>query len=202
MDQARAPSPGGGADHDTTLAVGPRVRALRKRHRLRLCDLAERAGCSESLLSRIENGLVTPSLTTLHRICQALHVNVAALTDPQEARVCTIYGPNDRPRTAHGPAGEGDGSLCETLIPFSTTRALEGLLLELPGGGTMCGPFAHEGEEVGYVLEGALELVVDGQRHVLPQGHSFFFSSDLPHSYRAHGAAKCRILWINTPPTF
>ena len=195
----------GAPDPEANLAppsVGPRVRHLRKAHRLRLKDLAERAGCSESLLSRVENGLVTPSLTTLHRICQALHVNVSALMDPQEEKICTTFGPTDRPRTSHGPAGEGDGSLCETLTPFASDGLLEGLLLELPAGGAMCGPFSHEGEEVGYVLEGELELFVEGERHQLPVGHSFFFTSTRTHNYRAYGPRKCRILWINTPPTF
>jgi DNA-binding XRE family transcriptional regulator len=187
---------------DRPIPIGPRVRHLRQLKGLRLKDLAGLAGCSESLVSRIENDLVTPSLSTIHRICKALGVNVSALVDPVEQRVCTTYGPHDRPRTSHGPAGEGDGSMCETLTPFGAERMLEGLLLDLPGGGPLCGPFEHAGEEVGYVLEGELELIVEGERHQLPVGHSFFFSSSRPHSYRAHGAKTCRVLWINTPPTF
>ncbi len=66
----------------------------------------------------------------------------------------------------------------------------------------MCGPFEHEGEEVGYVLEGELQLVVDGMTHAIKQGGSFFFRSDLPHSYGAKGRQNCRVIWINTPPTF
>lgn len=192
----------GGAGGGRPIPIGPRVRHLRQLKGLRLKDLAVAAGCSESLLSRIENDLVTPSLSTIHRICKALAVNVSALVDPVEQRVCTTYGPDDRPRTSHGRAGEGDGSLCETLTPFGAERMLEGLLLELPGGGPLCGPFEHAGEEIGYVLEGELELFVEGERHQLPAGHSFFFSSSRPHSYRAHGPRSCRVLWINTPPTF
>jgi transcriptional regulator with XRE-family HTH domain len=188
--------------HDEELPnVGPRVRYLRRMHRLRLKDLAAAAGCSESLLSRIENSLVVPSLTTLHRLSKALNVNVAALIDPKEEEVCTIYGPNDRPRLARVEA-EGDGSTAEILTPFNEHRQLEGLLLEMPAGGLMCGPFQHAGEEVGYVLSGELELVVEGEHYLVPTGHSFFFLSDRIHSYRAAGDENCRVIWINTPPTF
>lgn len=200
QDGASGPAVAG--EPERLISIGPRVRHLRQLQGLRLKDLAARAGCSESLVSRIENDLVTPSLSTLHRICKALSVSVSALVDPVEQRVCTTYGPHDRPRTSHGPAGEGDRSLCETLTPFGAERMLEGLLLDLPGGGPLCGPFEHAGEEVGYVLEGELELFVEGERHRLPVGHSFFFNSSRPHSYRAHGPRSCRVLWINTPPTF
>ncbi|MFM9859455.1 cupin domain-containing protein [Pseudoxanthobacter sp. M-2] len=183
-------------------AVGPRVRYLRRMHRLRLKDLAAAAGCSESLLSRIENSLVVPSLSTLHRLCKALNVNVAALLDPKEDEICTIYGPNDRPRYTRNAAEEGDGSTAEILTPFTQHRQLEGLLLEMPAGGPMCGPFQHAGEEVGYVLTGELELVVEGEQYRVPTGYSFFFLSDRIHSYRAAGDENCRVIWINTPPTF
>lgn len=183
-------------------AVGPRVRLLRRLRRLRLKDLADKAGCSESLLSRIENGLVVPSLTTLHRICRALDVNIAALMEQEPERIVVAYGPENRPRYTRGRAGEGDGSTAEILIPFAEDRRLEGLLLELPAQGPICGPFRHAGEEVGFVLSGELELIVEDERHLLPSGHSFYFASDRPHSYRAAGGENCRILWINTPPTF
>ncbi|QIB35575.1 helix-turn-helix domain-containing protein [Ancylobacter pratisalsi] len=182
-------------------AVGPRVRYLRRLHRLRLKDLAAMAGCSESLLSRIENALVVPSLSTLHRLSKALNVNVAALIDPKEEQICTIYGPNNRPRYTRA-AEEGDGSTAEILTPFAEHRQLEGLLLEMPAHGPMCGPFQHAGEEVGYILSGELELHVEGEHYRVQTGYSFFFQSDRIHSYRASGNENCRVIWVNTPPTF
>ncbi len=175
---------------------------FRKMQRLRLLDLAERAECSESLLSRIETGRVLPSLTTLHRLSQALRVNVAVLLEDAEDRVCTVYAPDARPRTAHGDPAEGDGSIAESLVPYAAGRRLEALIVELPPGGALCGPFNHDGEEVGLVLDGSLELIVDGTPYLVPVGSSFYFSSDHTHSYRAASDATCRVVWINTPPTF
>ena len=183
-------------------ALGRRLRSFRKLRKLRLKDLAGEAGCSESLLSRIENGLVMPSLTTLHRVARALGVSVAALLMPPEEDGCIVYGPGERPRYLRAEATEGDGSIADSLIPFAESRRLEGLLIHLPAGGPLCGPFQHEGEEVGYVLRGRLELVVDERPHAVGTGDSFFFSSERPHSYRALGDEDCLALWINTPPSF
>ena len=182
--------------------IGARVRSLRKQQRRRLKDLAIEAGCSESLLSRIENGLVEPSLTTLHKLSRALQVNVAALMEPRRDRTCIVFSPQDRPVTSHSRDAEGDGSSAESLIPCADSHRLEALVVSLPPNGGLCGPFVHDGEEVGLVLEGELELIVDEEIHRVPAASSFFLHSDRPHSYRAVGAVVCRVVWINTPPTF
>ena len=164
--------------------------------------MADLAGCSESLLSRVENGLASPSLSTLHRLAKALGVNVAVLVDPSHDAACTIYSPQQRPRTSVGDAPEGDGSTAESLAPYAENRQLEAMIVSLPPGGPLCGPFVHQGEEVGLVLDGELELIVDGEAHRVPAQSSFFLHSDRPHSYRSLGATACRVVWVNTPPTF
>ena len=189
-------------DLDDLKALGRRIRFFRKLNKLRLKDLAQAAGCSESLLSRVENGIVMPSLTTLHRLARALGINVAALLTPPDDESCVVYGPGERPRYSRSEAEEGDGSTADSLIPFAESRLLEGLMINLPADGPLCGPFKHDGEEVGYVLDGVLELLVEGEIYEVRTGHSFFFSSERPHSYRASGETACRVLWINTPPTF
>ena len=187
---------------DALRTIGRRIRAFRKLQRRRLLDLAEQAGCSESLLSRIENGRIMPSLTTLHRLSQALGVNVAALVDDRQDLVCVVFRPEDRPRTAHSENAEGDGSSAESLVPYSEDRQLQASVVHLPPGGALCGPFSHEGEEVGLVLDGELELTVDGEVHRVAKGSSFFFGSEHKHSYRAVSPSGCRVVWVNTPPTF
>jgi quercetin dioxygenase-like cupin family protein len=64
------------------------------------------------------------------------------------------------------------------------------------------GMIQHEGEEMGYVLEGTLELNVAGIAYEIQANSSFFFPSHLPHGYRNIGSVSASIVWINTPPTF
>lgn len=184
------------------LALGLRLRSLRRSRRLTLKALATQADCSESLLSRVENGHVVPSLTTLHRLCQALGINVGALLDAPREATCVVRGPGDRPSHVRDEAEEGDGSIAQSLIPFAPGRQLEGLIVSLPADGRWCGPFVHEGEEVGFVLSGTLELIVAGETYLVPEGSSFFFLSSHEHHYRAAERAPCRALWVNTPPNF
>jgi transcriptional regulator with XRE-family HTH domain len=201
--QAAAPKPRAAAVTELPLpALGRRLRYFRRIKQMTLNELAEAAGCSGSLLSRVENDLVTPSLTTLHRLCTALGISVAALMAEAEERPCVVFAPGERPNQGRVEAIEGDGSVAESLVPPANSRQLEGFVITLAANRRMCGPFEHEGEEVGFVLEGELHLIVDGQSYAIKQGGSFFFRSDLPHSYGAKGRQNCRVIWINTPPTF
>jgi len=182
--------------------IGSRLRHARLVNGMRLKDLAERAGCSESLVSKIENDRAVPSLTTLHRLCQSLNTTVSALLAREPMRPWTIARGADRPSIAHTEAGTGEGVNAEILVPQVEGLLLQGFLVIIEPGGHSGGDLQHIGEEAGYVVEGQLELVIDGHRHVLEAGDSFHFPSDLPHAYRNPGRATLKVVWINTPPSF
>ena len=182
--------------------IGLRLRHERRARKMRLKDLAEMSECSESLLSRIENNIIIPSLTTLHRLCKTLEISVPELLSPQDDASCVVYRQGERPRYASKGPVEGDGTMAEVLVPFGDGRMLEGHIWHVPANGNWCGPYQHVGEETGYVLDGALELKVNNDTHIIGAGDNFFFKSDLSHSFRCYGSLDCRIVWINTPPTF
>jgi transcriptional regulator with XRE-family HTH domain len=165
---------------------------------LTLKAVAERVGCSVSLLSKIESGKTTPSLNMLHRIVASLHTTVSALfADGEESRKIVTRG-SERPSFVIDQAG----SRIERLIPYDRRHLLVGTLHILAPGGGSEGAMSHEGEEVGLVVSGKLELTVDNQVFLLAAGDSFVFRSELPHAYRNPGRAKTRVVWVSTPPTF
>lgn len=191
---------GSSTESDST-SLGRTLRHVRRLKNLRLRDVAERAGCSESLLSKIENGKAAPSLQTLHRVTEALGTTVAACFSDQDAEPLTVYRAGQRPTiklgTPHSALGQPS---LERLTPYATGRALNANLHVVPPGAGSEGMLKHAGEEVGFVLEGLIELSVDGQAVVVAAGGSFFFQSSLPHSYRNVGTEIARIVWVNTPP--
>ena len=60
-------------------------------------------------------------------------------------------------------------------------------------------PITHQGETVGYVVQGRLELSIEATQYVLQAGDSFFFRNHLTSSYRNPGPREARVLWVNTP---
>ena len=184
------------------LHIGARLRHARLMHCLRLREVAERAGCSESMLSKIENERAVPSLTTLHRLCKALGVNISQLMSEAPVRAWTIMRPADRPVIGHRQVPDGEGTKAEVLVPAADGRLLQGFIVVIEPGGHSGGTLQHKGEEVGYVIEGTLQLTIEGESHLLAAGNSFHFASDLPHSYGNPGTVPMRAVWINTPPSF
>lgn len=184
------------------LRVGMRLKHARKVMGLRLRELADRVGCSESFLSKVENDKVNPSLQMLHRIVTELDLTIGEILSQDIEENQVVMRSGERPTIRMVPSRQTEGTHLEWLVPPGDSRLLAGAIHSVnPGGGSL-GTIVHEGEEMGYLLEGELELAVDGEVYRLKAGDSFFFRSDLPHGYRNPGTAPARILWVNTPSTF
>jgi len=120
--------------------IGARLRHARLLNQLRLKDVAEKAGCSESMLSKIENERAVPSLTTLHRLCKSLNLSVSSLFNSETVEPWTIMRPDQRRTIGHAKAAGSEGVLAEVLIPSAEGRLLEGFLVVIEPGGTPTAP--------------------------------------------------------------
>jgi len=96
----------------------------------------------------------------------------------------------------------GGGIALERLVLAQRGGLLQANIHIVQPGVETDGQIVHAGEEVGYLLEGTLELLLGEKRHLLQAGDAFTFSSQVPHGYRNPGSTVARILWVNTPATF
>ncbi len=185
---------------DATGQLGDKLRHLRRKSGLTLKQLGELTGCSESMLSKAERGHVVPSLDLLSRIAMQLGTSVAGLFVEAPERSCFVYKEGERPKLELGSAAHQGHTLLERLIPYAQGRQLNANLHVVPPGGGSAGVLSHDGEEVGFVIEGYIEITVDSETHLVGPGGSFFFHSELPHRYRNIGTTTARIVWVNSPP--
>ena len=184
-------------DATTAERLSRRLRMARHRRGLTLKALADAAGCSESLLSKIENGKAFPSLPTLDRLSRALEAGIGWLLDERGA-IEPVGPPTGKaakaPATRRGAAEPAAGAA-------SPDPVLQCRILHVEAGATSAGEPEHAGEEAGYLVGGQLELVVGGRVHVLKAGDIFSFRSDQPHSLRNVGVERASVFWVNaTPP--
>jgi transcriptional regulator with XRE-family HTH domain len=191
------PAPGNG-DKRPEYKLGAKVKEARLAANMKLRELAERCGLSESLLSRIENDKTTPSISSLHDVSVALGINLSWFFDEdRHKRSPVVLRKGERQVIQY----RTDGSTIESFVPFGGTHLLQGFLLIVEPGGKSVGSLDHAGEEVGYMLGGELELTVNGSVYRLKPGDSFNFRSEEPHSYRNPGRKRALLVWVNTPPT-
>jgi len=182
--------------------LGVRLRLARQTRGMTLKALADAAGCSESLLSKVENGKASPSLPMLHKLVEVLETNIGWMFEEVDGEEGIVFRKGARPLIALDPLRRGEGISLERVIPYSPGHMLQCNIHHIEKDGESAGPIQHAGEEVGYVLAGEVELVIDGRSFRLAAGDAFVFRSELPHHYRNLGEARASIFWVNTPPTF
>jgi transcriptional regulator with XRE-family HTH domain len=183
-------------------SVGLRLRALRKTRDLSLQVLADRLDVSIGHLSQVERGLSTASLKLLAGAADALGVGIADLfsgtTDVAEAETGIVVVRQDgRARLGLWQAG-----ITKELLtaPRGASRLNLFMVRIEPGGTTGEEDYVHGGEEAGFVLEGSLELHVEGRQWRLEPGDSFRFASDRPHRFGNPGTTTTLVLWVNVTP--
>lgn len=179
-----------------------RLKLARQTRGLTLKALSERADCSESLLSKIENGKASPSLPMLHRLVEVLETNIGWMFEETDGEEGIVFRRGERPLITLDPLRRGEGISLERVIPYSPGHLLQCNIHHIEEDGESAGPIEHVGEEVGYIIEGEVELIVAERVFQLRQGDAFVFNSELPHHYRNMGKGKASIFWVNTPPTF
>ena len=175
---------------------------LRMLRALTLKELASAAGWSESMLSKVERGLATPSLSALHKLAGVLGSNVAELTAPHPHPPSPIQKAGERPRITFGAAEGHVGISLERLVLPQPGLMLQADIHILAPNESSEQQISHIGEELGYVLCGHVELSLGEDTYQLGPHDSFHFRSELPHAYRNVGDTEARIIWVNTPPTF
>jgi transcriptional regulator with XRE-family HTH domain len=187
-DKARATDPGvassAGTDALDPAVIGARVKALREASDLSLRDLAARSGVSAPMLSQVERGETSPTLTVAARIAAGLELRLSQLLRLDESGSVTVVRASQRQRGGNARRGHR----FEVM-----TAAQPGQRAELsrhtlaPGGATGAAddPPMHEpgSRETALVERGSLVLVCDGQRHDLGEGDCVTFDADLPHHF-------------------
>jgi transcriptional regulator with XRE-family HTH domain len=179
-----------------TVSVGPRIRALREAGGLSLRDLSERSGVSAPMLSQVERGETSPTLSVAGRIASGLDLSLSQLLRLDESGAVSTVRAGDAK-----PTHERAGHRTEVLTP-----ALPGQRAELsrhilqPGAATgdADDPPLHEpgAREIAHVEVGTLALVVDGERHELGSGDTVTFDADLPHHFENPGPDEATFLAV------
>jgi transcriptional regulator with XRE-family HTH domain len=162
-------------------AIGAQVRALRKRQDMTVAELAGQAGLSAGMLSKVENGAISPSLSTLQSLAAALNVPLTSFFSDFEQR-------HD---VTHVKAGEGltierrgtkSGHQYQLLgHPFPGDFAYEPYYITLTKEAEAYSSFRHEGMEFIYILEGEVGYRHGHEVYHLTPGDSLFFNANTAH---------------------
>jgi transcriptional regulator with XRE-family HTH domain len=183
----------GAAEHTLEQAIGHQVRHHRKHAGLTVAELAVAAQISPGMLSKIENGQISPSLSTLQMLAAALNVPLTALFASFEQRRDCSYvksGEGVVIRRRGTKVGHQYQLLGHSL---DGDVVVEPYLITLSDDAVPYTGFQHEGVEFIIMLTGEIEYAHADRSHLLSPGDAILFDSAAPH-----GPARL----IKTPMTY
>jgi XRE family transcriptional regulator, regulator of sulfur utilization len=162
---------------------------------LSLRDLAGRSEVSAPMLSQVERGETSPTLSIAGRIASGLDLTLSQLLRLDEDEHVVVIRARDRRGRRRG------GHSLEELTPPLPGQRADVSMHELKPGASTGGPDdppLHEpgARETAVVLKGRPTLVIDGERHELTEGDSVTFDADLPHHFENTGGAEARFVAV------
>ena len=178
------------------MKIGERIRNLRQMSNLTQEELAARANLTKGFISQVERDLTSISLDSLFQILGALDENISDFfREASQEKI--VYREKDRV-----PIEKERIQRFELLVPGSTNRRLEPVLLTLKQGQATPKEKPHEGEEFGFVLQGRVSLQFGREIMKLKKGECFYFWSEKVHWLQNKSSRNAVVLWITSPPYF
>jgi XRE family transcriptional regulator, regulator of sulfur utilization len=177
--------------------VGARVKALRESSGLSLRELAARSGVSAPMLSQVERGETSPTLTVAARIAAGLELRLSQLLRLDEGGSVTVVRAGQRRRG--GSARRGHRFEVMTAAqPGQRAELSRHTLAAGASTGAPDDPPMHEpgSRETALGERGSLVLVCDGQRHELREGDCVTFDADLPHHFENSTRSEAAFLAV------
>ncbi|GGA91251.1 helix-turn-helix domain-containing protein [Ornithinibacillus halotolerans] len=177
--------------------IGIKIRELRTEKNMSLKELAELSNCTPSFISQIERDVANPSINTLKKISEVLRVPlVSFFEEPTQQREDFIVKKGDRIKL-HSPSEKSEVYL---LSPSHIKKDIEMHMIIIEPGGRSDQLYVNETEEVGYILEGELTLLLGDESYEVEAGDSIYFPGSLPHGWVNESNARAVTLWAASPP--
>lgn len=180
---------------DTQTDIGTQLRNRRKALGLTMQQVADAAGLSAGFISQVERGLTAPSLSSLASLATVLEAHISDFLTQPAADIKTrqtnraTYSVPGSQLAYERVSSSFDGSVLHSVI-----------MHEQPG--QRSEPISHVGEEMFYIIAGAVTIELEGEVFVLSQGDSFHFDSRRVHSGWNHTTEVATILWCGTLDIF
>ncbi len=183
---------------DIVVNIGEKIRKLRKKNNFSIQKLAEKSGVSPAGIHKIETSGMTPTITTLMKIANALEKKVSFFIEENDQLGDVELIKVDKRKRFFTSR---HGIKVENLVGRLANPILEAGLATIEAGGNSGDDLmTHRGEELIYVLEGKMEVCVKEKIYLLEEGDSLHFKSDAQHSWRNAHEKKTQYFWALTAP--
>ncbi|MDW8563606.1 helix-turn-helix domain-containing protein [Staphylococcus shinii] len=186
---------------DNEIQIGQKLRNIRKEKKITINKLAKDTGFTPSFISQFERGLTSASISTLKKITDALSMNLTMLLNEDEelqySPFTYIVRKGEYKKLAYPDEKSTDYMITRDKAHY------EVIYSEIKPGGDSGETLSHNSiEETITILQGLMEIKINGETYNLDVGDSISFCSQHPHSWKNIGDNTLKIIWVVYPPTY
>lgn len=172
--------------------LGEKIKSIRKGKGIKIKQLSSRSGLTESSISMIENGKISPSITTINKIAMALGVHPIEFFEIERHKRWTVTRKNERERLKISAE-----NIMEYLSKEKTNDNVEIYISNLgPDQKSYEERLNHEGRKFCLVLKGTIEVELGNEMIKLNENDALVFDAMMPHVWRSEKANESRTLWV------
>jgi len=180
--------------------VGKKLKAIRLKTDMTIQELAEKSRVSSNMISRIERGLTIPSVEILMKLAGVFEKSINYFVEEVSTTHEIVFtSPGDRDKTVYD---DESNMHTESFTSGLRDPQFMSFFCTVPKGGTSgIEKMYHPGDELIYLVEGALKVNIAGEEHTLHAGDSLSFKSHLPHRWDNIGKGDAKVIWTLSPFT-
>lgn len=180
--------------------IGEKVKELRKRQKMSLSELADKSGVQIATLSRIEHKKMPGTIESHLQIAKALGVDITVLysniaLEEEKPEVKTSKSSADM--FVHSSKSSYEILANKVL----NKRMLPALFKIEPGGSTNKEQGVKGSEKFIFILDGKIDVKIDGESYQLSKNNSLYFDASLEHRFINSGKTTAKMLCVATPVT-
>ncbi|MCC2252296.1 XRE family transcriptional regulator [Virgibacillus sp. AGTR] len=175
--------------------IGKKIKQMRLRMKKTQQQVAEACGISKSLLSKIENGQTASAIATLSKISEELEVPLTWILDDHDDRDLVLLPHTERQFKV---GDENMGYSYELLANRSRFTGIEPTIVHVTPRDMNVREetYTHSQDEFIYILEGAIHLLYEDEKHYMEKGDSAFFKGNKSHLFIPVNNEPARVLTV------
>lgn len=170
--------------------IGDIIKLRRKSKNLTLQQLSQLTGLSIGYLSNLERNACSPTLECAHNVCLALDMTLGDLFS-QISQDKILIKKDERDIIV-----EEVTKFKYESLSYGKNR-LEGIFLTVYPNTISCNKeWEHSRDEIGIILEGEMDIILQGITYSLKEGDSFYIDAEKSHSFINKTDKKCVSYWV------
>ncbi len=171
------------------LTIGERLKSIRQSRNMSLDDVSKLTGVSKPMIGQIERGQSSPTVNTLWKISTGLRIPLSFFLQEQQAKY-RVVNLEDKDLVL----GNNGKMKASPVFSFDPLRSFESFYIEFDSGCNHDSEKHMDGvEEYIFVIQGKLDLFINGEKVTLAEKQAIRFAANVPHSYRNPYKNLCTI---------